>query len=224
MTRSRAFVFAVTFASLAATMSLAGAASAQGPSAPPPGYVAAPPPVDTAAAANAEENYKHVTIQANPLSAIIGRYGVDVAYLPALHHGIVLNPFYSHVSVDATSGAGVTTSAWSLSGFGGELGYRFYTGERGANGFYVGPSFLFSSYKQSVSGGDSLSFTNMGGLLEGEDWAYLLEQARLISLTAACGTLLATGALPALPVALLFAWFALSSGWLYLLLKRPARR
>jgi hypothetical protein len=33
----------------------------------------------------------------------------------------------------------------SLTGFGGELGYRFYTGSKGANGFFAGPSVLFAS-------------------------------------------------------------------------------
>jgi hypothetical protein len=165
MTRSRAFGFALTLASLAATMSLVGAASAEGTAAPPLAYVPSAQPVDTAPPA-AEDDYKHFTIQANPLSALIGRYGVDFAYLPALHHGIVVNPFYSHVGVDATNSNGVTTAAWSLSGFGGEVGYRFYTGEKGASGFYVGPSFIFASYKQSVTGGDSLSFTNMGAAVD----------------------------------------------------------
>ncbi|MEO7094983.1 MAG: hypothetical protein ABI175_17120 [Polyangiales bacterium] len=165
MTRSRAFAFALTLASLAATASLTGAASAENAAAPPLAYVPAAAPVDTAPT-KADDDYKHVTIQANPLSAIIGRYGIDVAYLPALHHGIVVNPFYSHVGVDATSSNGATVAAWSLSGFGGEVGYRFYTGERGANGFYIGPSFLFSSYKQTVTGGDSLSFTNMGAAVD----------------------------------------------------------
>lgn len=70
----------------------------------------------------------------------------------------------------------------------------------------------------------TLSLTNLGGLIEGEEWAYFLEQARLLSLAATCGTLLVMDTLPALPVALLLGWFALSSGWLYLLLVRPARR
>jgi hypothetical protein len=164
MTRSRAFGLCLTLASLAATMSLAGGAAAESP-AKPLAYVPAAQPVDTAPD-KAEDDYKHVTLQANPLSAIIGRYGIDVAYLPALHHGIVINPFYSHVSVEATNANGATVAGWSLSGFGGEVGYRFYSGERGANGFYVGPSFIFASYKQSVTGADSLSFTNMGAALD----------------------------------------------------------
>lgn len=166
MSRSRAFGLVVTVASLATALSSVGAASAQGPgapTAPPPGYVAPPPPVDVAAG-NPEETYKHFTLQANPLSAGIGRYGVDVAYLPALHHGLVLNPFYQHVGAEVDIN-GVKSST-TFSGFGGEVGYRFYTGERGANGFYVGPSVIFGSYSQSNSGGDKVSFTSVGGALD----------------------------------------------------------
>ena len=166
MTRSRAFGIAVTFASLAAASSLAGTASAQGPAAPAP-VVAPPPPVDQNAS-SAADNYKHVTIVANPLSSIVGRYGIDVSYLPALHHAIVLNPFYQHVSADTTTTInGVETkSSSTFGGFGGELGYRFYTGEKGANGFYVGPSVIFGSYAQTNSAGDKVSFTSVGAAID----------------------------------------------------------
>jgi sterol desaturase/sphingolipid hydroxylase (fatty acid hydroxylase superfamily) len=69
-----------------------------------------------------------------------------------------------------------------------------------------------------------LSLTNLGGLLEGEGWGYVLEQARLLSLSAACVTLLARGTLPALPVALLVGWFLFSALWLRSLLGLPAGR
>ena len=166
MTRSRAFGFAFTFASLAATLSLAGAASAQGPAAPAP--VVAPAPVADQTASAPEDNYKHMTLVANPLSAIVGRYGVDFSYLPALHHALVLNPFYQHVSADVTTNVnGVESkSSSTFGGFGGEVGYRYYTGEKGANGFYVGPSFIFGSYAQTNSAGDKVSFSSIGAAID----------------------------------------------------------
>ncbi|MEA2749518.1 MAG: hypothetical protein QOI41_3661, partial [Myxococcales bacterium] len=62
--------------------------------------------------------------------------------------------------------------AGSLTGFGGELGYRFYTGERGMNGFYIGPSVLFASWSQSLPDGVPANtpkpdgFTAIGGALD----------------------------------------------------------
>jgi alkylglycerol monooxygenase len=67
-----------------------------------------------------------------------------------------------------------------------------------------------------------LSLTNFGGLLEGEGWGYVLELARLLSLAAACLTLLVQGALPPIPVALVLGWFLVSAVWLRSLLAPPA--
>lgn len=68
-----------------------------------------------------------------------------------------------------------------------------------------------------------LSLTNLGGLLEGEGWGYVLEQVRLLSLSAACVTLLVQGTLPPIPVALVLGWFLVSAVWLRSLLALPAR-
>jgi hypothetical protein len=55
----------------------------------------------------------------------------------------------------------------SLTGFGGELGSRFYTGSKGATGFFAGPSVLFASCSSSpVRGGASQSFTSLGGAVD----------------------------------------------------------
>jgi alkylglycerol monooxygenase len=62
----------------------------------------------------------------------------------------------------------------------------------------------------------ALSLTNIGGLLEGERWAFLLEQARLGSLIVACGTLLVRGTLPRAGVVAALAWFVISAAWVWL--------
>jgi hypothetical protein len=84
---------------------------------------------------------------------------------------VTLNPFFAHVPV-TVSVNGSDIDAGSLTGFGGELGYRFYTGSKGANGFYVGPSVLFASYSTSTPDGSSAgssssnSFTSVGGAID----------------------------------------------------------
>jgi hypothetical protein len=127
---------------------------------PPPGAILVPvqeaPP------------FKQYVIELNPLATFIGRYSIQGEYLPAVHHAITLNPFYTHASITISNGNadGSDLNAGSLSGFGGELGYRYYTGVKGPNGFYVGPSFLFSSYSQSLDGQSSDSFTSVGGAID----------------------------------------------------------
>ncbi len=154
------FAFATTLTGLALTC--AGSALAQGPA------VATAPPATEAPPAPAQGVQKQWGIAANPLSTIVGRYGIDVTYMIAQHQGIVLNPFYQHVSADVTSSSGgvTTTSSSTFSGFGGELGYRYFTGDKAMNGFYIGPSFIFGSYAQKNSEGEKTAFTSIGGAID----------------------------------------------------------
>jgi hypothetical protein len=106
-----------------------------------------------------EEELKHLTLTANPLSLILGRIGINVEYLPIKHHAIVLNPYFQSIS------AGTDQDKTTYTNFGGELGYHFYTGERGANGFFVGPSLLYmranASSTSNVAGVSSSASSNM---------------------------------------------------------------
>ncbi len=153
----------LSFATQSALAQDNAAAPAESPvlvPAPPPGAVLVPiqeaPPL------------KQYVIELNPLATTIGRYSIQAEYLPAVHHAITLNPFYTHATLTVTGGNadGSDLDAGSLSGFGGELGYRFYTGVKGPNGFYVGPSAIFASYSQSLNGQSSDSFTSFGGAID----------------------------------------------------------
>jgi hypothetical protein len=95
-----------------------------------------------------------------------------VEWLPATHHAIVLNPHLDHTS--ATVSAGTSSLSDSFTGFGGEVGYRYYTGTRGPTGFFVGPSLLVAHYTASddePSGKTSTSFSSIGGAVDvGGQW------------------------------------------------------
>ncbi|MGZ3418345.1 MAG: hypothetical protein ACXWUG_13080 [Polyangiales bacterium] len=114
--------------------------------------------------ADGENTHKQYTVTANPLSFGIGRYGADLQWLPLQHHAIVLNPFFSSTTAHVESSANGVTASYDekFSGFGGELGYRFYTGERGANGFFIGPSLLLGTYTAKAGNADSVAFTSVG--------------------------------------------------------------
>ncbi len=118
-----------------------------------------------------KEDFHPLAIEAYPLAATIGRYSLGVEYLPARHHAFVLNPHFDHVNATVSSSINGVKSSYSegFTGGGAELGYRFYTGDHGANGFYIGPSFLFGAYSTSASIGSSsvsTSFTSIGGALD----------------------------------------------------------
>jgi hypothetical protein len=84
-----------------------------------------------------QTRFRPLALTANPLTLVLGRIGANIEYLPVPHHGIMVNPYYSSVTVETTQ----ARSEYEF--FGGELGYHFYTGKKGANGFFVGPSFVY---------------------------------------------------------------------------------
>jgi len=157
-------LFPFSLLSLATQSALAAEPEAEAPVAqpapagyPPPPPAGYPPPPPEAA-----PQPKQFVIIANPLAVFLGRYSVEFEYMPVLHHAITLNPFYTHAPVKGTDINGNEQDFGSLNGFGGELGYKFYTGKKGPNGFFVGPSFLFGSYKSSLSGYPDVNFTQLG--------------------------------------------------------------
>lgn len=120
-------------------------APASGQASPEPAKVE-----ESSSARPADDPFRSIAITANPLSLALLRIGVNVEWLPTAHHAIVLNPFGQFVSAGEEGQTGGKTS---YSNFGAELGYRFYTGSRGANGFFVGPfaTLLSSSSTTTLS-------------------------------------------------------------------------
>ena len=108
-----------------------------------------------------------LTIQFNPLPAILGKFGADVIITPVSHHALVLSP--SYVSVETApiyifDEAGMATQLpkQKFSGWGGELGYRYYFGERGPRGFFLGPSLMLSSLTAQAQDGSKTRFLDYG--------------------------------------------------------------
>ena len=86
----------------------------------------------------------------NALAVAIGRYGGDFEYLAAPHNVLVLNvhgDYASHawpaIEYDRPS------PVW---GFGGEVGWRWFTQEPGIRGFFFGPSLIAGYYNADYRG------------------------------------------------------------------------
>ena len=132
------------------------------PTAAPAVAPATPANADKPTAKDADEDeLKSITLTANPLSLILTRVGVNVEYLPVRHHAFVLNPYFQHASVEV--GAGTSKAETSYTTLGGELGYRFYTGNRGANGFFVGPSLFLQNTSSSTTSTAGTTTANADG-------------------------------------------------------------
>jgi hypothetical protein len=109
--------------------------------------------------------FKSVSLRGNPLGMVIGRYSADLEYLPAPHHALHLSPigYYSLPGV-----------ADELIGFGAEGGYRWYSGQYGAHGFFVGASFIALSLEYihgavpgvPLDSPDDTQFVQLGGAVD----------------------------------------------------------
>lgn len=158
MKKSHVLAFAALATALVAFApdALADDAAATDPPAPAPSEASTPAPAPTAeapaeASADVDDEgqpmpkLKRFAITANPLSIVVGRWSVNFEYLPARHHAIIVVP--SLWTMSATSNFGSDKTESSFRYLGGELGYHFYTGNRGANGFFVGPSLVYMNMK-----------------------------------------------------------------------------
>ena len=115
----------------------------------------------------------------NPLNLLVGRFGFNFEYQPVLHHGLIVSPHYDHASGDPSYDAETTSFTDTLNGVGAELGYRFYSGHQGFDGFFAGPSLLIATHKltrtnaASIPPGSetSVSFSSIGGAFDvGWQW------------------------------------------------------
>ncbi len=109
--------------------------------------------------------FKSIAVQGNPLGLAIGRYSADLEYLPEPHHAVHLTA----LGVYALPGV-----ADRLTGFGGEIGYRWYSGAHGPHGVFLGASFLAaeleyqhtSSAPPPIDASNDTQFVELGGAID----------------------------------------------------------
>ncbi len=83
------------------------------------------------------ERTKTLALEMNPLGIIIGRFGANIEYMLAPHHAVVISPHYYFAFpgvADLFDGPGI------------EAGYRYYTGQNGPIGWFLGGSLSFGNY------------------------------------------------------------------------------
>lgn len=105
--------------------------------------------------------YNPVAVTWNPLGLMVGgRVSFNLEWAPVTHHVIIASPHIANTSQDVTVSSDVTRSN-TFSGVGGELGYRYYTGRKGMNGVFIGPSLVGGVYNANLISGER-AFTNFG--------------------------------------------------------------
>lgn len=100
------------------------------------------PPSRDQAAGDTAQVPQRFAITLNPLALIVGRYGANGEVLFARHHAVVASGYLQTFSTTMLRALmpSVELAQVPQSRLGGELGYRFYSGDAGPTGLFVGPS------------------------------------------------------------------------------------
>lgn len=114
-----------------------------------------------------------VAVTLNPLGFAVERYGMNVEILPASHHAIVASAYLQSTPVwlvKSIVGRDLITGEPGASP-GGEIGYRLYSGSRGADGLFVGTSFVvmplaYPRVADSLTSVELRRFTATGAALD----------------------------------------------------------
>jgi hypothetical protein len=147
-----------------------------------------PPPAPIDVAVKTEPPPRRVvSLEWNPIALLYRRVSVNVEIAPADHHVLILSPyyFYSQTAAFETSpdaaGNSVQVPSQRFEGFGGEIGYRYYTGLGGPRGFFVGPSLILASVQCKAGNGATTSLADYGvafdvgyQMLVANNWAIAL--------------------------------------------------
>jgi len=91
-----------------------------------------------------DDTRKPIAVTVNPLGLAIERYGANVEASPLPHHVFTGSLYAQSIPlglVKSLSGRDEVNDAGGAS-LGGELGYRLYSGSIGADGLFVGGSFV----------------------------------------------------------------------------------
>lgn len=116
---------------------------------------------DVTEATNPPGPYRPFAIEINPLGLFVGgRLSFNGEWAPVTHHAIQVSPHFVHTTANVPLSGG-TMGTEAFTGAGTELGYRYYTGTRGMNGVFVGPSLILGLYNAGLPAGNQL-FTNVG--------------------------------------------------------------
>jgi hypothetical protein len=148
-----------------------------------------PPPVDVVVKQEPPPA-RLVTLQWNPVDLVYERLSANLQIVPVDHHALMLTPFYFDSQTAAftqsgTDAAGnpvnVAVPSQKFEGFGGEIGYRYFSGLAGPRGFFIGPSFVIADVQATAGNGVQTSIMDYGiavdagyEMLVAEHWAVSL--------------------------------------------------
>jgi hypothetical protein len=131
-----------------------------------PGFAEPPPPVDVVIAQHPPRRV--FAVEWNPLPLVtIGKVSANLLFVPFNHHAIILSPFYAWTTtapifVFDDRGNATQLPQQKFSGYGTELGYRYYFEDGGPRGFFLGPSLIAGSFVATAENGTETSYLDYG--------------------------------------------------------------
>lgn len=109
-----------------------------------------------------------LVIEWNPLALLaISRLSANAIIAPVDHHALVLSAFYASTTtvpiyIKDDGGNPTRLPEQKFSGFGFELGYRYYRDEGGPRGLFLGPSLILGSFAAKAEDGSKTSYLDYG--------------------------------------------------------------
>jgi hypothetical protein len=133
---------------------------------PPPADSPADTPIDVVVHETPPQR-RLISVEFNPLPLLVGKLSANVVIVPVDHHALVLCPFYvstttAGIYVFNDQGDATQLPTQTFSGFGGEIGYRYYTGLGGPRGLFVGPSLILASMTAKAQNGSTTGYLDYG--------------------------------------------------------------
>jgi hypothetical protein len=112
--------------------------------------------------------HRTVGIEWNSFPALaLGKFSVTAVVVPRDHHALVLTPFFvssttAPIYVFDDEGNATQLPKQTFTGFGGELGYRYYFGLAGPRGLYLGPSLIVGAFNAAAQDGTHTGYGLFG--------------------------------------------------------------
>lgn len=106
-----------------------------------------------------DDTRHYVTVTVNPLGLAFERYGGNVEVSPLPHHVLTASLYSQSVPLWLVKALSARDEVHERGGstLGGELGYRLYSGKGGADGLFVGGSFVSMPLAYARLGADLAS-------------------------------------------------------------------
>lgn len=135
--------------------------------------------------------HRYVVLEYDASQLSLDKYRGNLVIMPIEHHALYLSGFSAHVTTapvavefDIQDNGTKFATEQTFDGYGGEIGYRYYTGLAGPRGLFVGPSFVLGKYHQRSGDGSTADFSNRGVAL---DLGYAALIAHRVALSVAGG-------------------------------------